>query len=631
MADSQNRDLSIITGYARSLAGALRPQTIADLLVSQVKATFGPVPVAVVLLRPESLQFEVVSGDRALEHHRDLIEAAIARSEPGAEPGPDGVILATPIPGRRGALGTLLIRLMPGGEGRSAFLHALAAATGVALESARLVELADESRRAWDETVDALSIALCIVEPGGRIERANHAFANLLGAARSSLVGRPWVELVPQEWRPALQQALATAGSGAEVALRVQGRSFGVTAYSISGADRGRAVLLLDDQTQRQRLQEQLVQSEKLSAIGQLIAGVAHDLNNPLASVVGFADYLAEFSEVPPRIREPLLVIQQEAERAAQIVKNLLGFARKQEHRRRPTAIRPLIEATLALLRNQLMAVNVESEVLCEEALPELDIDPVQMQQVFVNLINNAAQAIAQTGRPGTIHIEARAWMDGLAVAVCDNGPGMEDSVAARVFEPFFTTKPEGEGTGLGLSISQGIVKEHGGRITLATRLGEGATFTLELPGRLATPAPLAEEALPTVIRPLRVLVVDDEPHILHYVRATLEAWGHTVDVAGDGEAALASVAESDYDLIICDLRMPRVGGREFYEELAHRRPELVTRVAFSTGDTIRGDTLQFLDAQRRPWLHKPFSLSELRGLLREFSALPRDRKPGAS
>jgi C4-dicarboxylate-specific signal transduction histidine kinase len=161
---------------------------------------------------------------------------------------------------------------------------------------------------------------------------------------------------------------------------------------------------------------------------------------------VGFADYLAEFSEVP-RIREPLLVIQQEAERAALIVKNLLGFARKQEHRRRPTSMRLLLEATLTLLRNQLMAVGVEAELSCDPDVPELDLDPVQIQQVFVNLINNAAQAIASTGRPGTIRIQARRWLGGVSVTVADDGPGMDESLAARAFEPFFTTKSEGEGT----------------------------------------------------------------------------------------------------------------------------------------------------------------------------------------
>ena len=379
-------------------------------------------------------------------------------------------------------------------------------------------------------------------------------------------------------------------------------------------------VLLFDDQTERRRLQDQLIQSEKMSAIGQLIAGIAHDLNNPLASVVGFADYLTEVPNVPPSLREPLTVIQEEAERASNIVKNLLSFARKQEHQRRPTALKPLLDATFLLLRNNLMAHRVEATLEVEPDLPMPDIDPNQIQQVFVNLINNAAQAIASTGRPGRVVVRARRWLDGVAIDVADDGPGMSEALAAQVFEPFFTTKPEGEGTGLGLSISQGIVREHGGRIMLTTEEEQGSIFTVQLPLATQPPAPTpdSEQRVPT--RRLRVLVVDDEPHILHYMRATLEAWGHIPVVASDGAEALAVAADDNFDLVISDLRMPRLSGREFYEELARRRPELAARLVFSTGDTVRGDTLAFLESLDRPYLHKPFSLAELRSLLGEVA-----------
>jgi signal transduction histidine kinase len=168
------------------------------------------------------------------------------------------------------------------------------------------------------------------------------------------------------------------------------------------------------------------------------------------------------------------------------------------------------------------MAQRVEAEIEVEPDLPMPDIDPNQIQQVFVNLINNAAQAIASTGRPGNIAVRARRWLDGVAIDVIDDGPGMTESLAAQVFEPFFTTKAEGEGTGLGLSISQGIVKEHGGRIMLSTEEGKGSTFTVQLP--LSTRAAMPREDVGTraPTRRLRVLVVDDEPHILHYMRATL-------------------------------------------------------------------------------------------------------------
>ena len=478
------------------------------------------------------------------------------------------------------------------------------------------MDLHDDGRRSWQEVVDAISPALCIVDRGGRIRRANRAFADLVNAPPASLIGRPWQAFVPPEWAVDLQRALEQQGAGREVDLRTGERTYAVTAVPITSTDRSALVLMFDDQTERRRLQDQLIQSEKMSAIGQLIAGIAHDLNNPLASVVGFADFLREVPHVPPALREPLTVIQEEAERASNIVKNLLSFARKQEHQRRPTALRPLLDATFVLLRNQFMAQRVEASIEVEPDLPMPDIDPNQIQQVFVNLLNNAAQAIASTGRPGRIVVRARRWLDGVAVDVIDDGPGMSEALAAQVFEPFFTTKPEGEGTGLGLSISQGIVREHGGRIMLATEEGRGSTFTVQLPLSTRPPAPAPDVGSGTPTKRLRVLVVDDEPHILHYMHATLEAWGHIPVVARDGREGLELAGQERFDLVISDLRMPELGGREFYEELARRHPDLASRLVFSTGDTVRGDTLAFLESLDRPYLHKPFSLAELRSLL---------------
>jgi two-component system NtrC family sensor kinase len=199
----------------------------------------------------------------------------------------------------------------------------------------------------------------------------------------------------------------------------------------------------------------------------------------------------------------------------------------------------------------------------------------------------------------------------------------MTEELAARVFEAFFTTKREGEGTGLGLSICQGIMKEHGGRITLDTRPGAGATFTLELPigaraaRTEAAPVPAGES------KPLSILVVDDEPHILHYMRATLESWGHTVEVASDGTYALERALAGPFDVIICDLRMPHLSGREMYTKLARQDPRVAERIIFATGDTVRGDTLQFLEALGRPYLHKPFTLAELRAALGHAAKQP--------
>ena len=623
-----------VTAFGQELAGTLRRASVIDLLLRHIRESLSPTEIALTLFHRDADAHDYVHAWPTGRPDRTPLLQLVERR--GALVLPDGLAplvtsgdlpadtagvgswLLAPFVARGRVTGAVAICGETGRFGAASLwlLEGLVAQASIALESARLVDLHDDGRRSWQEVVDAISPALCIVDRGGRIRRANRAFANLVNAPPASLIGRPWQAFIPPEWAAELQRALEQQGAGREVDLRTGERTYAVTAVPITGTDRSTLVLLFDDQTERRRLQDQLIQSEKMSAIGQLIAGIAHDLNNPLASVVGFADFLSEVPHVPPALREPLAVIREEAERASNIVKNLLSFARKQEHQRRPTALRPLLDATFVLLRNQLMAHRVDASIEVEPDLPMPDIDPNQIQQVFVNLLNNAAQAIASTGRPGRVQVRARRWLDGVAVDVIDDGPGMPESLAAQAFEPFFTTKPEGEGTGLGLSISQGIVREHGGRIMLATEEGHGSTFTVQLPLSTRPPPPAPDAGTGTPTKRLRVLVVDDEPHILHYMHATLEAWGHIPVVARNGREALDFADRESFDLVISDLRMPELGGREFYEELARRHPALATRLVFSTGDTVRGDTLAFLESLDRPYLHKPFSLAELRTLL---------------
>jgi two-component system, NtrC family, sensor kinase len=649
-----------LTTFGQEVAGTLRRASVIDLLVRHVRESLTPGEIAVALFQQtETIDF-VLGWPPGRSNPRPLLELASRRGPMLIDDGLEALLreadlaspvvtagswLIAPFIAKNRVTGAIAVR---GEAGRYAsadlvLLEGLVSQASIALESARLIDLHDDGRRTWQEVVDAISPALCIVDRSGAIRRANRAFADLVNAPPASLIGRPWQAFAPPEWSLELQRALDQQGAGREVELRTGERTYAVTAVPISSTDRSAVVLLFDDQTERRRLQDQLIQSEKMSAIGQLIAGIAHDLNNPLTSVVGFADFLTEVPNVPPNIREPLTVVREEAERASSIVRNLLGFARKQEHQRRPTALKPLLDATFVLLRNQLMAQRVEAEIEVEPDLPMPDIDPNQIQQVFVNLINNAAQAIVSTGRPGNILVRARRWLDGVAVDVIDDGPGMSEALATQVFEPFFTTKAEGEGTGLGLSISQGIVKEHGGRIMLSTEEGTGSTFTVQLPLSTRSAAPQENVGARVPSRRLRVLVVDDEPHIRHYMRATFEAWGHIPVVAADGEEALERATREQFDLIISDLRMPRFGGREFYEELVRRNPRMAARLVFSTGDTVRGDTLTFLEGLDRPYLHKPFSLAELRTLLaevvresgaahaeRDAPALAGDALPGA-
>jgi len=634
--------LARLTALSQELAGAFRPATAVELVARALTDLLAPDRLSIVLLDPETNQLAAAfdSTAEAVRTDDPLLQlalrrgpllfardvAAAARAQ-GAKldhtvPAPGSWIGAPLVAASRPVGAVSLVSERPGAFRPDDLMtvRAVVAQVAIALENARLVELLSSAKREWEQTVDAITQAICIIDAAGVVRRANRVFAELVQTPVTALPGRPWLALLPPAWADPVGRAV-TERTRSTTEVRSAERSLLLTAIPL--ADPGAAVLVFEDQTDKRRLQDQLIQSEKMSAIGQLIAGVAHDLNNPLASVVGLSDFLAETGEVPVALAEPLQVIRQEAERAATIVKNLLSFARSQEGERKVHPIRPILESTLALLRNQLMAHKVEATLVVEEDLPELEVNANQIKQVFVNLINNGAQAIASVQRSGRIWVTARRWLDGVAVSVADNGPGIPEEIAQRVFEPFFTTKKEGEGTGLGLSISHGIVKEHGGRITLEARPGAGATFTVELPGRGEAP-PAAAAAVPVAdLRPLRVLVVDDEPHILYYMRSTLESWGHTVEVATDGAYALERAIADPFDVIICDLRMPHLGGREMYQRLAQQHPQAAQRIIFATGDTVRGDTLQFLESLGRPYLHKPFTLAELRRVLGLLAPLP--------
>ena len=612
--------LAHLTALGRALGGAIRFETIANHTADTLTGVFAPEAVSVVLETGQRGRF-VTSATRgsptempgspffdASQRAHEIVRSA------------DPPRLAAPLIGAGHALGVLVLEGRPGtawDAGDERVLAAVAAQVTIALQNARLLALLSAGKREWEQMVDAIGAAVCIVDERGTVHRANRTFATLVNTPVTALAGRSWQILLPPTWWDALGRLLDAPGETAPCELRDDRRLFVASAIPIGrdGSDERAAVLVLEDHTERRRLQDQLVQSEKMSAIGQLISGVAHELNNPLASVLGFADFLIESGEVPPKLAEPLRVIQQESQRAASIVKNLLTFARRQDQGRRPVAVGEVLARTVTLLRNQLIQLRVEQTLAVADGLPEVFASPNQLQQVFVNLINNAAQAIGATGRPGTVTVRARAWLDGVAVDVTDTGPGVPPEIAERVFEPFFTTKREGEGTGLGLSICQGIVKEHGGRLSLQSTGKAGATFTVELPAAVVVGTGDAVAAAPAPAR-ARVLVVDDEPHVRHYMRATLEAWGHAVEVASDGEDGLKRALAGGYDIIFTDIRMPGLGGRELFETLRAKAPEAAARVVCATGDTVAGDTLAFLEQSGRPILLKPFKLAELRATL---------------
>jgi len=649
VADVLNR----LTALSQELAGTFRPVTIVEIIARVLTEQLAPGRLSIMLLDVDTNRLVVNhhNGPRPATTDDPLLQLALRR---GPLVFPDtvakraaelGVVVEKPVPASwLGAPIVAVSRTIGAaaleGDSKNAmdddalvFTRAVLAQAGIALENARLVELLSSGKREWEQTVDAFNQAICYVDPQGAVRRANRMFAELIKLPVTALTGRPWLTLVPPAWVDPIARLLTPEGANTAADVRSGERTLVVAA--IPAGEPGAAVLLFEDQTEKRRLQEQLLQSEKMSAIGQLIAGVAHDLNNPLASVVGFSDLLGEAPDVPPRLAEPLAVIRQEAERASSIVRNLLSFARRQEGERQLQSIRPILESTHQLLKNQLLAARIELTLTFEPGLPEVEVHANQIKQVFINIINNAAQAIASTRAKqggGRIDIVTRCEPDGLSVNISDNGPGIPEALVQRIFEPFFSTKSEGEGTGLGLSICHGIVKEHGGDITVepgGAGSGSGATFTVQLPtGIRVELSPhvsgvSAESGRAERPEHLRVLVVDDEPHILHYMQATLESWGHEVAVANDGSQALKRALLQPFDLIICDLRMPRLGGREMFQTLARMHPTVADRIIFATGDTVRGDTLQFLEELGRPFLQKPFKLDALRRVLAGVVKVP--------
>lgn len=365
-------------------------------------------------------------------------------------------------------------------------------------------------------------------------------------------------------------------------------------------------------------VQSKMLQTEKLAALGQLVSGIAHELNNPLTSIVGYTQLLLGRGLADKHMVEAKKIFQ-EAERARRIVKNLLFFARETAPERSPVQLNEVVERTVALRSYELKIENIAIETDLLPNLPRTMADPYQLQQVVLNLLVNAEQALMESRGHGAVKISTGyAGGDRLTLEVADDGPGMPAEVASRIFEPFFTTKPPRDGTGLGLSIVYGIVHQHGGEISLESRPGAGTRIRVELPltatAAVRPPAaPAAIEAAELKARPSRILVVEDEPTVGQLIADVLGEDGHQVDTALDGQQGLARLAEASYHLVICDLRMARLDGRAFYDALAGASSNLRDRIIFITGDILASRTLEFLEPNGLPYLAKPFLVEELK------------------
>jgi signal transduction histidine kinase/BarA-like signal transduction histidine kinase len=378
----------------------------------------------------------------------------------------------------------------------------------------------------------------------------------------------------------------------------------------------------LDDQSRD--LYQQLLQAEKMAALGQTISGVAHELNNPLATILSWAERLAERS-LDDTSRRGVTVILGEAERAARIVRNLLTFARKRQSTRSLVDLNQLVRDTIALRAYGQHLTNIEVVMALASGLPPVFADAHQIQQVLLNLVINAEQAMLATNGRGSLVL--RTWHDAnrdiVVLQVSDDGPGVPVDVKSKIFDPFFTTKETGQGTGLGLTVAYAIVKEHGGSIRVDARPEGGASFTVELPVSVdSTPRPPRRAASGhESIAGASILLVEDERALATAVGEALIDAGLKVDHAGDGEEALARVRQKSYDVVICDLKMPRLDGISLYRAIAAATPALARRVIFVTGDVAGADAERFLEESGCRWLTKPFRLADLLRNVREALA----------
>ncbi|MFQ5658624.1 MAG: GAF domain-containing protein, partial [Candidatus Methylomirabilales bacterium] len=378
-------------------------------------------------------------------------------------------------------------------------------------------------------------------------------------------------------------------------------------------------------QANLQRLQEtqaQLIQADKLKALGTLLSGMAHELNNPLSSILLSVQRQKQQYELPDQARQRLDVIEKQAERASGIIRDLLVFARRKPPERQRVNLNEVVNAALTLQAPDFDLNNIRVVRDLEPALPEIWADKHQLQQVLLNLCTNATHAMKSAHGRGSLSVRSFRKGSAVCVEVNDDGPGIPPDDIGRIFDPFFTTRDAGEGTGLGLSLSFGIVESHGGQMRAENLTGSGARFSFALPvgeGLKPVETPSTE---PLVARErARILIVDDEGDLRAILAELISDLGHQAEEAATGQDAISSLNQQDYDLVALDLRLPDLDGREVWRWILSQRPALASRVVFMTGDIMSPETEKFLEEAGRPVLTKPLTTAEITQTVEEVLA----------
>ncbi len=499
-------------------------------------------------------------------------------------------------------------------------IEAMTDLLSVALANAEAVEKLRQAEWRFRTLFRGAPDAVVTLLRGGRIQEANDYAADLFAEQPAQLTGRLLEDFVLPDDREVLRAALDEGFRGQPTRVDVHvprpggARRMEIALRQLPEADPSVVLMIGRDVTTEVEMQARLVETERLAAVGELVAGVAHEVNNPLGSISAFAQLLLREEGLSLDQRESLEIIYSETLRASHVVKDLLAFARRSAPRRESVDLTQVVEGALRLRGYQLASHGVQTLLDLPAGLPQVVGDARQLQQVVLNLVTNALQAMPDGG---DLRLIAGGDADRVTLEIGDSGGGIPESVRPHIFEPFYTTKPEGEGTGLGLSVSYGIVAAHGGTLALASSTQSGTTFLITLPSEKHTQVAdeTGAQGIPTVVRSplqgLRLLFVDDEASLRHGMESFGRLRGIFVTTASDGRQALELLERASFDAVVCDLRMPAMDGMAFYEALSARRPGLAARTVFVTGDMIGGSASWGRNA-RPITLTKPFTFDQL-------------------
>lgn len=482
----------------------------------------------------------------------------------------------------------------------------------------------------WRTVFDSMPDLVSIHNRELMIVTANKALADRVGTSPDRLVGRYCHEVFHDEERPPkgcphLKTIESANSACAECSMPSTNAVFSMstTPLRLSNGKVVGCVHVAKEIENGAERREELNHSGKMAAMGRLVAGVAHELNNPLTGIIGFSELILSRDTVDEQTRRDLEKINGEALSARKIVSDLSLFARKRKAQMASVGINGILDRVLDGKLPEIIQQDIRLIKRLAPDIPKTVGDFYQLQQVFSNLIDNAIHAMSANARQRVLTVTTeRRNSSKLKVKIADTGHGIVKGDLAQIFEPFYTTKRAGKGTGLGLAIVYGLVREHHGKIDVDSVPGDGAVFTIELPlveRPIAEPAQPVETTNKTGIRGHKnILVVDDDEVIGDLFFTYLKREGHRVDTAQRGDVALQKLNKEDYDLIFLDIIMGGIGGKEVYERLKNTKPQVLKGLVFVTGDMANIDTKEFLERAERPFISKPFGLEDIRKAVRE-------------